>query len=336
MIVFPILTDTIPITAPKVPLSGESLMPKRAETFGEGLWELITQAIATLSPSLAQAAAVCLSLIAVVLLISVAQQIPGCRKQTAELVGSVAISTILLQSTGALVNLGLETIRELSGYGKLLMAVMASALAAQGGVTSSTALYAGTAVFDTVLTSLISKLLLPMAYMYLAMAAAHSALGEQMLKKLCGLIKWACTWILKTLLYVFTGYIGITGVVSGTTDAAALKVAKLTISGMVPVVGGILSDASEAVLVSAGVVRNTAGIYGILALLAVVAGPFLKIGVHYLLLKATGAVSSLFGSKRCTDLISDVSGAMGLVLAMTGSVCLLLLISVVCFLRGVG
>ena len=331
----PILDAVIPITAPKVPASGEALMPSRAETFGEGLWQLFTEAVGNLSPSLAEAGSVCVCLIAVVLLISVVQQIPGSRKQTAELTGALGISLILLQSTGALVNLGLETIRELSGYGKLLMAVMASALAAQGGVTASTALYAGTAVFDTVLTFLLIHLLVPMVYMYLAMAAAQSALGEPMLKKLCGLIKWAATWILKIVLYVFTGYMGITGVVSGTTDATALKAAKLTISGMVPVVGGILSDASEAVLVSAGVVRSAAGIYGILALLAVLAGPFLKIGVHYLLLKATGAAAGLFGSKRCTELIGDMSGAMGLLLAMTGSVCLLLLISMVCFLRGV-
>ncbi len=310
-------------------------MPHRAETFGEGLWQLFSQAVGNLNPSLTEAACVCLSLIAVVLLVCLVQQFPGARKQSAELTGSLAIGLILLQNTGALVNLGLDTIRELSGYGKLLMAVMASAMAAQGGVTSSTALYAGTAVFDTVLTSLLINLLVPMVYMYLAMAAAHSALGEPMLKKLCGLMKWATTWVLKIVLYVFTGYIGITGVVSGTADAAALKVAKLTISGMVPVVGGILSDASEAVLVSAGVVRSTAGIYGILALLSVLAGPFFRIGAHYLLLKATGAVSGLFGSKRCTELISDVSGAMGLLLAMTGSVCLLLLISMVCFLRGV-
>ena len=129
---------------------------------------------------------------------------------------------------------------------------------------------------------------------------------------------------------------GITGVISGATDAAALKAAKLTISGVVPVVGGILSDASEAVLVSAGMVRNAAGIYGILAILAVFLTPFLRIGCHYLLLRLTGAVCAVFGVKRCSELISQFSAAMGLELAMTGSVCLLQLISTVCFLRGVG
>jgi stage III sporulation protein AE len=83
-------------------------------------------------------------------------------------------------------------------------------------------------------------------------------------------------------------------------------------------------------------VRNAAGIYGILAVLAIFLLPFLKIGCHYLLLKLTGSVCAVFGVKRCTDLIGDFSAAMGLLLAMTGSVCLFQLISTVCFLRGVG
>ena len=62
---------TIPITAPRVPAFAESMMPERAQTFGEGLWELLTEATEVLNPSLAEAASVCLSLIAVVLLISI-------------------------------------------------------------------------------------------------------------------------------------------------------------------------------------------------------------------------------------------------------------------------
>ena len=40
--------------------------------------------------------------------------------------------------------------------------------------------------------------------------------------------------------------------------------------------------------------------------------------------------------RELTELIGDFSTAMGLLLAMTGSECLLLLISTVCFLKGVG
>ena len=142
--------------------------------------------------------------------------------------------------------------------------------------------------------------------------------------------------MLKTILYIYTAFIGISGVVSGTTDAAALKAAKLTISSVVPVVGGILSDASDAVLVSATTVKNAAGIYGMFAVLSIWIGPFLRTGAHYLLLKVTGAVCASFANKASTELIEDFTTAQGLLLAMTGANCLLLLISLVCFLRSVG
>lgn len=311
-------------------------MPVQADSFGEGLWQIIRSALGAIHPDLAEAAGISMSIIAVILLVSIVRLVPGSATKTPEFVGAVGIGTILLQSTNSLIHLGIRTIEELSSYGKLLLPVMTSAMAAQGGITASTALYAGTALFNSVLTSILINLMRPMVYIFLVLSVANAALGEELLKKMGGFVKWAGTWILKIVLYVFTGYMGITGVISGTTDAAALKAAKLTISGVVPVVGGILSDASEAVLVSAGVVRNAAGIYGILAILAVFVSPFLRIGCHYLIIRFTGAVCSVFGVKRCTELVSDFSAAMGLLLAMTGSVCLLQLISTVCFLRGVG
>ena len=118
-------------------------------------------------------------------------------------------------------------------------------------------------------------------------------------------------------------------------DASAVKAVKLTISGMVPLVGGIISDASETILISAGLLKNATGIYGLLAILAIFVGPFLKIGTQYVLLKLTAALCSIFSVKRESDLLNDFSGGMGMLLAMAGTVCLFLLISVVCFMRGV-
>ena len=324
------------ITPPILPHSGSELMPEHTSAFRDGLMELIQNALDNVYPELSEVAGICLSLIAVILLVSIAGLIPGSRSKTAELVGAVVIGSLLLQNTNSLIHLGSRTIEDMSNYGKLLLGVMTSALSAQGGIKTATALYAGTALFDTLLSALVTRLLNPLVYVFLVLSTANAALGEDLLRKLADFAKWLTVWLLKTILYIFTGYMSITGVISGTTDAAALKAAKLTISGVVPVVGGILSDASEAVLVSAGVMRNAAGIYGILAILAVFLLPFLRISCHYMLFRLTGAVCAVFGVKRCTDLITNFSAAMGLLLAMTGSVCLLQLISTVCFLRGVG
>ncbi len=338
LLIFSLATpaSALEITAPEVPKSGEEYMPEKTDSFGDGFFELLQSVLLHLRPDLAEASQVCLSVAAAVMIVSVLRTFSGGIKMAADMAGTTAIAAVLLLNTNSMIRLGAETVAELSEYGKLLYPVMAAAMAAQGGVTASAALYTGTAIFDAVLSSLISNLMVPMVYLFLALAAANSAAGEDLLKKMRDLLKNAMSWCLKTVLTVFTTYMSITGVVSGTTDAAALKATKVTISSVVPVVGGILSDASEAVLVSAGALKNTAGIYGILAVLAVFLEPFLRIGSHYLILKATAAVCGIFGSKEMTGLIEDFSTAMGLLLAMTGSVCLLLLISTVCFMKGVG
>lgn len=322
------------LTAPTVPEAAERFMPSSTESFGQGLLEVFRDALLYFRPDLREAARICLSIGAMVMAVSLIRSFPGAPQKAVSLAGTVAVGAVLMDSAGSMVQLAVQTVEQLSAYGKLLLPVISAALAAQGGITSASSIYAGTAVFHAVLSSLIASLLTPMIYVYLSLGIACSAVGEELLKKLRDAIKGCMTWLLKTILYVFTGYISITGVVSGTTDAAALKAAKLTISGAVPVVGGILSDASEALLVSAGTVKNAVGIYGLFAVIALWIGPFLRTGVHYLLVKLTGNLCGIFANKEIADLIGDFVTAMGILLAMTGTVSLMLMISMVCFMKG--
>ncbi len=324
------------LTPPTVPEHVADLMPQEPETFAEGLWFVIRHAAAELEPALAQAARNCLAITAAVLLTSTLHLFSGEKKHVANLVCTLVISTILLGPASTLIRMGMETVSSLSEYGKLLLPVMTAALAAQGGAVTSAALYTGTMVFDTVLGDILTKLLVPTVSAYLALAVANSAMKEDVLKRLRDFAKWLMTWILKTVIYVYMAYMGVTGVISGSADASALKMTKIAISGMVPVVGGMLADASETILISAGLVKNAVGVYGLLAVLAIWIRPFLRIGVQYLLLKLTAAVCSVYGTEDSSGLIQDFSAAMGLLLAATGTMCLLLLISTICFVKGAG
>ena len=325
----------VELTAPEVPESAADFMPSDPGNLRDGIRQVLRQAIYHLRPDLREAAQVCTGILGTVMIVSLLRTMADGAGKSADLAGTVAVSVLFLTSAGSLINLGAQTVRQISDYGKLLLPVLTAALSAQGGVTTSAALYSGTALFDSVLSGLISRVLIPLVYVFLALATANSAMGEELLKKFRDSVKWLMTWTLKTILYIFTGFISITGVVSGPTDAAVLKAAKLTISGVVPVVGGILSDASEAVLVSAATLKNAVGLYGLFAVLALWMGPFLRIGAHYLMLRLTGMVCGVFGSKGLCDLVQDFAGAMGFLVAMTGAGCLMLLISTVCFMRGV-
>lgn len=321
-------------TAPEVPEAGAKLMPKETRSFGESFQQILKELLPLLWPEFQRGLGVSGALLAACLLVGLLRT--EAVQKTADVVGAVSVAAILLTQTGTMLRLGEQTVLELSEYEKLLLPCMTAAMAAQGGGATGAALYAGSAAFNTILSGLLVKLLIPVQYLYLAAATAAGVLGNDTLKNLKDSVRDMLLWCLRTMLSLFTAFLGLTGVVSGTADAAALKAAKATFSTFVPVVGGILAEASEAVLVGAGVVRNAMGIYGIIAILAVFLEPFCRIGIQYLVLKGVSSLCGMFGTKTQVSLIGDFGEVMRMLLGMTGAMCILLLVSTVCFLKGVG
>ena len=326
--------EALEIVAPEAPVHVSSIMPDSTDNFSEALSQLLRNVLLSLWPELEKGFSNCRMILASMVLAALLNGFSGPVKRISFLFCTMTLSVSLLDQTQSLILLASDTVQQLSSYGKLLWPTMTTALAAQGGTASSVALYIATAAFDTVLTGFISNYLVPLVYIFLVLSIGNSVSCEGALTGFLDLLKRAVTWCLKTILIIFTTYLSITGVVSGATDTVALKATKVTIASTVPLVGGILSDASEAVVVSASVMKNAAGIYGILAVLALFLEPFLSIGVPYLLLKATAALGGVFAPKEISGLIDHFSTALGMLLAMTGASCALLLISLGCFLKG--
>ena len=79
--------------------------------------------------------------------------------------------------------------------------------------------------------------------------------------------------------------------------------------------------------------KSTVGVFGMLAVLSICITPFLRVGLQYLLLKLTAAVSGTVGLRTHVALIKHFSTALGFLLGMCGVCAMLSLISVICFLK---
>lgn len=273
-------------------------------------------------------------LLTVVLLCALAGEVSGSLGAPAELdvtalAGALAVTAASVADIHALIGLGREALDRMSQFSKVLLPTMTAAAAAAGAPSGAAARQLATMLFSDVLLTLINSLLLPLVYLYVAACTAYAALGNEGLKRVGELLKWAVTSILTAVVLAFVGYLTVSGVIAGSADAVTLKAAKMTISGMVPVVGGILSDAAETVLAGAGILRGAVGVFGMLGVLAICVAPFLQLGVHYLVYKLTAALSATVAGGRMAGLIDAIGGAFGLVLGMTGASALLLLVSMV-------
>lgn len=299
--------------------------------------EILQAAIEDNRSTLRTGAALAASLIAIVILCSLAS---GHEEKSplkpASMAGSAAITAACSVSLRAMIRLGTETISKITDYSVLMLPALSSATVSTGAYHSAGAIYSGTILFSDLLLTLIDKVLVPFVYLFIGLATANAVLENNLLDSMREFLSWLITGCLKAVLYVYIGYISVSGVISGAADAASVKATKAALSNTVPVVGSVISDASESVVAGAAMLKSSLGVGGMVAVIGICAAPFLKIAIHYLLLKVTKAVCGTVGRQNHVHLLGDLSSAMGFLLAMTGTCALIVLISVVCFLKAVG
>ncbi len=328
--------DTEPLTQ-GLSEDAADLLPEYASDgtldFWDSLKNIFFGSFLSIKDSYVSALKLCAILLGLATLCAVAQISSHQYVDAITIAGALGITVAVASTFQSMIGLAIQTVEDITNYSACLLPVMASATVMSGGVASGSALYAGTVMFSQLLLQLISKLLIPGVFIYLLIAMAEAALSSEMLSEIREFIGWLISKTLRIIMYIFIGYMSITGVISGTSDAATLKATKAAVSGMIPVVGNIVSDASESLIASAMILKSSVGIFGMLAVIAICLVPFLTVGTHYLMLKVTAAVSGTVGLKPHVKLIKSFSTAMGYLLAMCGACALLLLISTVCFLK---
>jgi len=249
------------------------------------------------------------------------------------LVGVLAVAGVAVGTSGAFIGLGAETLRELETFSKSLFPAMAAASTAGGALTSAAVKYAGTVLFLDILITLTTRVIMPLIYAYIAASIGNAALGGEGLRAAANLLKWVIGVLITAVMIAFVSYLTITGVVSSSADVLTTRVAKTTISTVLPVVGGIVADAADSVMAGAMLVRNGIGVVGLLVVLAVCLVPILQLGAHYVMFKAAAGVSGAVTDKRVGGLIGDLGTAFGMVMGLTGAGMVMLFFSIISMMR---
>lgn len=238
--------------------------------------------------------------------------------------GALGVTGVLFSDWSGMLSLCSRTLEQVSEFSGVLLPVMAGAVSLTGAPATATALQGITMISFDLLVRFITGLLAPAVCAYIAIITVNAALGNDILGNLAAFVKWLTTSSLKLALTVFITYLTISGAVGGGVDALAVKTAKFAVSGSVPVVGGIISDAAESMLAGAAVIKNTVGVFGMLCVAATCLIPFLKVGINYLLFKAGAAVMSPICGASLSKLLSGISDSFGLMLGMLGTCCAIL------------
>lgn len=250
-----------------------------------------------------------------------------------EICGVCAAAVLLTHGMSSLVTQTSSALYRLSDYSKAALPAIYTAAAASGGVNAAAIGYAVACLALDVLMSLSQKTVVPLIYATLSLTLADSVFPNPMLAAMEKLAKWAAKTLLTWTTLAFTACLGMSTLISAKFDAAALKATRTIISGTLPIVGGMLSDASAAVLSAGAVVLSCMGVFGLIAVCAMCAGPFAVLTVKGMLFKAVAAVAESVQSPKLQRLFNGIGGAVNLLMGLLGANTVMLFLSLAAALK---
>ena len=238
-----------------------------------------------------------------------------------------AAAALLVGGVDGLVSQTSAALVRMSDYSRAALPAVFTAAAACGAVVSAPARYAAVCVAMDILMSAAQRVVIPLTYSFLAFSLCQGVFDNALIKTCQRFSKWVATTFMTVFTILFSGYIGLTGIVTSGVDAVAARTARTVISTALPVVGGIISDAASTVLSAAQMIRNSAGALSLIAVAALCAGPFVTLSVKILLFRAAAAVCDMVPNTRLSAFVGDVGTALSMLLGLVGCCAIMLFIS---------
>lgn len=229
----------------------------------------------------------------------------------------------------------LHTLDRLSDYSRAALPVLYTAAAAAGAVSSAPIRYAAASLATEVMMTISRSLVLPFIYAYLALSLTLCICASPILRVVQRLIRRAAFLLLSIATSAFGLYVGLSGLVAASTDALAVKAARTVLSGVLPVVGGILADSAAALVSAAAVIRNAAGALSLLAVCLICAGPLVFLLVKMLLLRALCTFAEVLPGGMLPRFLGDCGDVFSLLIGMVGSSAVMLFFSLMTGLKAV-
>lgn len=241
---------------------------------------------------------------------------------------SLSVSAAILSGVTGTLQRSKEAIEGLSRFVLGFIPVF-SGIAAAAGRPSSAAVYQSvTFGAAQIFSKIAADAVLPLMGIFLAVCTMGSVSDSADVEGVAQSIKRTANWLLALCLTVFVGLLSVQTMASGAADTVANRTVRFVISSAVPVVGNALSEAYSSLFGCLGVVKSTAGVFGIVVMAGSLLPPVLELSLMMLSLDLAAGVGELLGEKRPVGMLRAISSAMGVMLGLILCYGMMILVSV--------
>jgi stage III sporulation protein AE len=243
--------------------------------------------------------------------------------QLANSVTYLVLITIAIGSFSLAINAGREVVNSMVVFMQALTPVLLTLLVAVGGVASaaifSPVILATVDIFGT----MIKNVILPLLFFVAVLGLVGNLSSRLKVSSLADLLKTIAMGLTGVFSTIFLGVLAIQGVAGAVGDSVTFRTAKYSVDAFVPVVGGMLSDALEAVVSSSLLIKNAVGIAGVAVIVTMLVVPLLKIVTLAFIYKLAGALIQPINDGQMVDCLNGLGNSLFLVFAAVATAGLL-------------
>ena len=204
----------------------------------------------------------------------------------------------------------LSAIRLLSDFTVLLLPVMAGLTAASGKPMVSAALAASSLGAAEAAGWAVDQFFVPLTGAYAALCLVAAVNPMFNLQNLALFFRRLFTVALGAVSSLFSGVLALKGAAAAAADTLTFKGAKFLIGGLVPVVGGAISEGLSSVTAALEAANKTIGALGILAMVFIVLPPLLEVLIWWAALYFCSFAATLTGQTQIAFYLSGVSNVI--------------------------
>ncbi|WMM26922.1 stage III sporulation protein AE [Tissierella sp. MB52-C2] len=233
--------------------------------------------------------------------------------ELANYISYVLIAILVISSFNQIMDLAKSTIDKMVGFMQAILPVLLTLLTAASGPNTKILFHPMIVMTVNFIGILIKTIILPLIFFSFIISIISNISSRAEFSKLSELGRQVITLIITGALTLFIGMITIYGL--GTKiDGITIRTAKFAIDKFIPIVGGFLSDAVDAVVGCSAILKNGLGFIGLLVLLFICILPVIKIIVLLFTYKIITVVIQPISSPNLVEFFNQVGKSLLLLL----------------------
>lgn len=230
-------------------------------------------------------------------------------------------------------NLAKTFLDEIHLYMFTMMPIMASLSTASGNITSAAVNSAGIYVILNVVQIISSSVIFPILQICYSLSLAKSLTNTVNLEGVTSYIRSIMNWIFVFIMTVLVAVLLFQNILASSADTVVARTIKFTMSSFIPVIGGVISEASRTIMGSIGAVKSVTGIFGILVIVVTLFPPLITIALHKFMLSLSGAFALVLGMDRQAGFLKEMKSLLDITLAIMVSVAVVFIFSITIFIQ---